>query len=128
MSSAPADLGGSVSAVKSAVGQTGYSLGPSLFALIGTTLFLGDGMRKLNDSGITVEQARQALQVAHGAAAASTGGVRVLDPQRASAVVHGATDAMIDAIHTLSLIMTAVPVVAIMLALILLRPNNNQES
>jgi hypothetical protein len=85
-------------------------------------------MRKLNDSGITVEQARQALQVAHGAAPASTGGVRVLDPQRASAVVHGATDAMIDAIHTLSLIMTAVPVVAIVLALILLRPNNDQES
>jgi MFS family permease len=128
MSSAPADLGGSVSAVKSAVGQAGYSLGPSLFALIGTTLFLGDATRRLSDSGIGVEQAREALQVAHGATSASTGGVRMLDPQRAKEVVEGATASMIDAIHTLSLIMTAVPVVAIVLALILLRPNNDQES
>ena len=42
MSSAPADLGGSVSAVKSAVGQAGYSLGPALFGLVGTALFTHD--------------------------------------------------------------------------------------
>ena len=34
---------------------------------------------------------------------------------------------MVDAIHTLSLIMTAVPVAAIVLALVLLRPQTEQE-
>ena len=54
MSSAPADLGGSVSAVKSAVGQAGYSLGPALFALVGTTLFTHDAMRRLAGSDISL--------------------------------------------------------------------------
>jgi hypothetical protein len=53
--------------------------------------------------------------------------VNVIDPQRAREVVEGATDAMIHAIHSLSLIMTAVPAVAIVLALILLRPRTEQE-
>jgi MFS family permease len=122
MSAAPVDLGGSVSAVKSAVGQAAYSLGPAVFALVGTTLFLRDGMERLAGSGITEPQAREALQIAHGTSVSSVGGGNVLDPQRASEVVQGATDEMIDAIHTLSLMMTAVPVVAIVLALILLRP------
>jgi hypothetical protein len=34
---------------------------------------------------------------------------------------------MVDAIHTLSLIMAVVPVAAIVLALILLRPHTEQE-
>jgi len=126
MSSAPADLGGSVSAVKSAVGQAGYSLGPAVFALVGTTLFVHDGMRALAGSGITVPQAREALQVAHGTSVSSTGGIHVLDPQRARAVVEGATESMIHAIHTLSLMMAAVPVAAIVLALILLRPRREE--
>ena len=49
MSSAPPELGGVVSAVKPAVGQAAYSLGPALFALVGTTLFLRDGRAKLQD-------------------------------------------------------------------------------
>lgn len=128
MSAAPADLGGSVSAVKSAVGQAGYSLGPAVFALVGTTLFLRDGMERLAGSGITEPQAREALQVAHGTSVSSVGGGNVLDPQRAREVVVGATDAMIDAIHTLSLMMAAVPVVAIVLALILLRPRPHDRA
>lgn len=127
MSSAPPDLGGSVSAVKSAIGQAGYSLGPALFALVGTMLFTHDAMRRLAGSDISLTEAREALRAAHGTSVASTGGVNVIDPQRAREIVEGATDAMIHAIHTLSLIMTVVPVVAIALALILLRPNNNQE-
>lgn len=121
MSSTPVDLGGSVSAVKSAVGQAAYSLGPALFALIGTTLFLHDATAKLAGSGITEAQAREALQVAHGTSVASTGGGNVLDPQRAREVVEGATDSMVDAIHTLSLMMAVIPVVAIVLAVFLLR-------
>jgi len=56
----------------------------------------------------------------------STGGIHVLDPQRARAVVEGATESMIHAIHTLSLMMAAVPVAAIVLALILLRPRREE--
>jgi MFS family permease len=127
MSSAPPDLGGSVSAVKAAIGQAGYSLGPALFAVVGTTLFTHDAMRGLAGSDITLAEAREALRAAHGTSVASTGGVNVIDPQRAREVVEGATDSMIHAIHTLSLIMAAVPVVAILLALILLRPRTEQE-
>lgn len=122
MSSTPADLGGSVSAVKSAVGQAGYSLGPALFALVGTTLFVHDATAKLAGSGITEAEAREALHVAHGTSVSSTGGGNVLDPQRAREVVEGATDSMVAAIHTLSLMMAAVPVAAIVVAVILLRP------
>lgn len=121
MSSAPADLGGSVSAVKSAVGQAAYSLGPALFALVGTTLFVQAATAKLAGSGITMAEAREALRVAHGTSVSSTGGGSVLDPQRAREVVEGATDSMVEAIHTLSLMMAVVPVVAIVLAVILLR-------
>jgi MFS family permease len=127
MSSAPADLGGSVSAVKSAVGQAGYSLGPALFALVGTTLFTHDAMRRLAGSDISLAEAREALRAAHGTSVASTGGVNVIDAQRAREVIEGATGSMIHAIHTLSLFMTVVPVVAIVLALILLRPRTEQE-
>ncbi len=127
MSSAPADLGGSVSAVKSAVGQAGYSLGPALFALIGTALFTQDAMRRLAGSDIGLPEAREALRVAHGTSVASTGGSNIVDPQRAREVVEGATASMVDAIHTLSLIMAVVPVAAIVLALILLRPHTEQE-
>jgi MFS family permease len=127
MSSAPPDLGGSVSAVKSAIGQAGYSLGPALFALVGTMLFTHDAMRKLAGSDISLTEAREALRAAHGTSVASTGGVNVIDPQRAREAVEGATDAMMHAIHTLSLIMAVVPVAAIVLALILLRPRTEQE-
>ena len=102
-----------MSAVKSAVGQAGYSLGPALFALVGTILFTHDAMRKLAGTDITLAQAREALRAAHGTSVSSTGGVGVIDPQRAREVVEGATESMIHAIHTLSLIMAAVPVVAI---------------
>lgn len=126
MSSTPVDLGGSVSAVKSAVGQAAYSLGPALFALVGTTLFIHDATAKLAGTGITEAEAREALQIAHGTSVASSGGGNVLDPQRAREVVEGATDSMVAAIHTLSLAMAVVPIVAIVLAVILLRPSRTQ--
>ncbi|MDG5486011.1 MFS transporter [Mycolicibacterium gadium] len=127
MSSAPTDLGGSVSAVKAAVGQAGYSLGPALFALVGTALFTQDAMRRFAGSDISLAEAREALCVAHGTSVASTGGSNIVDPQRAREMVEGVTASMVDAIQTLSLAMTAVPVAAIVLALILLRPHTEQE-
>ncbi|HQE15710.1 MAG TPA: MFS transporter [Mycobacterium sp.] len=122
MSSAPPELGGVVSAVKPAVGQAAYSLGPALFALVGTTLFVRDGRSKLEGSGISEEQAREALRVAHGAAP-TTSGSEVLDPEQARWVVSEASSSWLTAIHEVSLIMTAVPLVAMVVAWILLRPN-----
>lgn len=125
MSSAPPELGGVVSAVKPAVGQAAYSLGPALFALVGTTLFLRDGRAKLQDSGISTEQAREALRVAHGGAPNSAGGSEVLDPEQARWVVSEATDSWLDAIGDLALIMAVVPAAAIVVAWVLLRPNRS---
>ncbi len=125
MSSAPPELGGVVSAVKPAVGQAAYSLGPALFALVGTTLFLRDGRAKLQDSGISTEQAREALRVAHGGAPNSAGGSEVLDPEQARWVVSEATDSWLGAIGDLALIMAVVPAAAIVVAWVLLRPNRS---
>ncbi|MFM9033819.1 MAG: MFS transporter [Mycobacterium sp.] len=122
MSSAPPELGGVVSAVKPAVGQAAYSLGPALFALVGTTLFLRDGRRKLEGSGISEEQARDALRVAHGGAPSPAAGSEVLDPEQARWVVSESTGSWLSAIHDVSLIMAVVPAAAIVAALVLLRP------
>ncbi|CAN5505380.1 MFS transporter [soil metagenome] len=128
MSSAPPELGGVVSAVKPAVGQASYSMGPALFALVGTTLFLRAGRQRLEGSGITEEQAREALLVAHGGASGPTAGSEVLDPEQARWVVSEAANSWLDAIHNLSLIMAVVPAVAIVAALVLLRTRDGSHS
>ncbi len=122
MSSAPPELGGVVSAVKPAVGQAAYSLGPALFALVGTMLFLRDGRAKLAEAGISEDQAREALRVAHGGAPNPAAGSEVLDPERARWVVAEANDSWLTAIHDVSLIMAVVPAAAIVVAMVLLRP------
>lgn len=127
MSSAPTELGGSVSAVKPAVGQAAYSLGPALFALVGPTLFLHSARAKLDDAGISERQARDALLVAHGGAPNPAAGSEVLDPDQARWVVSEATNSWIDAIHHTSLIMAAVPAVAIVVAMVLLRPGATES-
>ncbi len=125
MSSAPPELGGVVSAVKPAVGQAAYSLGPALFALVGTTLFLRDGRAKLQDSGISTEQAREARRAAHAGAPNTAGGREVRDPEQARWVVSEATDSWLGAIGDLALIMAVVPAAAIVVAWVLLRPNRS---
>jgi MFS family permease len=122
MASAATELGGAVSAVKAALGQAGYSLGPALFSAVGTWLFLRDGMSKLAEMGITVGQAREALRITHGGTVVAAHGEQALDPERARELVQGAKQSMLFAIHTLSLIMAVVPIVAIVLAFVLLRP------
>lgn len=124
MASAPAHLGGAVSGVKSAVNQTGYSLGPTVFALVGINLILAEGTEKLAGSGITLEEAREAFRATHGGPA---GGSHLLDPDRAQIVATAATESMLDAIHTVSLLMAAVPVAAIVVALLWLKPAPRQK-
>jgi MFS transporter, DHA2 family, methylenomycin A resistance protein len=117
MGSAPADLGGAVSAVKSAVNEGGYSLGPALFALVGINLFLTDSVHDLSKSGITRAETREALLTTHGGR-----GAHLVDPEHAQLVVDQAPHNAVDAIHTLSLIMAAGPITAIILALWLIKP------
>jgi hypothetical protein len=117
MSSAPDDLGGAVSAVKSAVNEGGYSLGPALFALVGINLFLTDSVHDLSRSGISRAETREALITAHGGQQA-----HLVNPEQARLIVEQAPHNAIDAIHTLSLLMAIGPVVAIILALWLIKP------
>jgi Zn-dependent protease len=121
MSSAPDDLGGSISAVKSAVNEGGYSLGPALFALVGINLFLTDSAHDLSHSGITRTETREALLTAHGGR-----GAHLVNPEQAQLVVAQAPHNAVDAIHTLSLIMAVGPVVAIILALWLIKSQPDQ--
>ena len=117
MSSAPDDLGGAISAVKSAVNEGGYSLGPALFALVGINLFLTDSVHDLSRSGVTRTETREALLTAHGGREA-----HLVDPEQARLVIDQAPQNAVDAIHTLSMIMAVGPVIAIVLALWLIKP------
>ena len=107
-----------MSGVKCAVNQAGYSLGPAVFALVGINLVISEGMHKLAGSGITVDEAREAFRATHGGL---VGGAHVVDPERARVVVAAATQSMLDAIHTLGLVMAAVPIAAIVAAMVLIR-------
>jgi MFS transporter, DHA2 family, methylenomycin A resistance protein len=117
MGSAPADLGGAVSAVKSAVNEGGYSLGPALFALVGINLFLTDSVHDLSRSGVTRTEAREALLTTH-----AGHGAHLVAPEQARLVVDQAPHNAVDAIHTLSLIMAVGPIAAIILAVWLIKP------
>lgn len=117
MSSAPDDLGGAISAVKSAVNEGGYSLGPALFALVGINLFLTDSVHELSRAGLTRDETRQALLTAHGGRSA-----HLVNPEQARLVIDQAPHNAVDAIHTLSSIMAVGPILAIVLALWLVKP------
>jgi MFS transporter, DHA2 family, methylenomycin A resistance protein len=110
MAGASDQLIGAVSGVKCAVNQAGYSLGPAVFALVGINLIISEGMHKLAGSGITIDEAREAFRATRGGLA---GGSHVVDRERAKGVVAAATQSMLDAIHTLGLVMAAVPIAAI---------------
>jgi MFS family permease len=117
MGSAPPELGGTISAVKSAVNEGGYSLGPALFALVGINLFLTDSVHELSRAGITRADTREALLTAHGGR-----GAHLINPEQAQLVISQAPHNATDAIHTLSMIMAVGPVAAIVLALWLIKP------
>jgi hypothetical protein len=121
MSSAPTELGGVVSAVRSSVASTAYSLGAALFSLAGVAMGLHEGKEKFAGTGVTAEQARDALRIAHGTSPAGGPGTSVTDPEQLRRVVPRTAKVMIDDIHRLSLIIAVVPTIAIVVALVLLR-------
>ncbi len=116
MSSAPANLGGVVSAVKASVGGTFYGLGSALFSMFGIILFLRDTEPKLAGSGISARQAGDILGTTGGAP-----GDTALDPERTAWVISEATASMLDAADALNLIMTVIPAAAIVVVLVLFR-------
>lgn len=116
MSSAPANLGGVVSAVKASVGGTFYGLGSALFSMFGIILFLRDTEPKLAGSGISARQAGDILGATGGAP-----GDTALDPERTAWVISEATASMLDAADALNLIMTVIPAAAIVVVLVLFR-------
>lgn len=116
MSSAPANLGGVVSAVKASVGGTFYGLGSALFSMFGIILFLRDTEPKLAGSGISARQAGDILGTTGGAP-----GDTALDPERTAWVISEATASMLDAADALNLIMTVMPAAAIVIVLVLFR-------
>ncbi len=116
MSSAPTSLGGVVSAVKASVGGTFYGLGSALFSMFGILLFIRDAGPKLAGTGISAEQAGEIL-----GANADEPGAAGLDPDRTAWVISEATSSMLDAAHTLNLVMTAIPVAAIVVVVVLFR-------
>lgn len=118
LANAPAELSGAVSGLKCAVNQAGYSLGPAVFALIGINLVISEGMHRLAGSGITLDEAREAFRATHGGL---VGGAHVVDPDRARVVGAAATQSMLDAIHTLGLVMAAVPIAAIVAVVVLIK-------
>lgn len=115
MSSAPANLGGVVSAVKASVGGTFYGLGSALFSMFGILLFLRDTEPKLAGTGISARQAGDIL----GTAGDAQGGA--LDPERTAWVISEATSSMLEAADALNVIMTVIPVAAIVIVLVLFR-------
>jgi len=118
MSSAPANLGGVVSAVKASVGGTFYGFGSALFSIFGIILFVRSSGAKLAAAGISLEQAGDILRTT------TTTGKSVVptaDPERTAVVIAEATSSILDAAQVLNLTMALIPVAAIVIVLVLFR-------
>ncbi len=116
MSSAPASLGGVVSAVKASVAGTFYGLGSALFSMFGIILFTRDADAKLAGTGVSARQAGEMLSAATG-----TPGGGGLDPQRAERVITQASASMLEVADTLNLALTAIPVLTAVMVVVLYR-------
>jgi len=125
MSSAPANLGGVVSAVKASVGGTFYGFGAALFSIFGIILFVRDSGAKLAAAGISLEQAGEILR------ATTTSGksaAPVADPERTAVVISEATSSILDAAKVLNLTMVLIPVAAIVIVLVLFRRERDEST
>jgi MFS family permease len=118
MSSAPANLGGVVSAVKASVGGTFYGFGAALFSIFGIILFVRDSGATLAAAGISLEQAGDILRTT---TTAGKSVAYVVDPERTAMVITEANSSILDAAHVLNLTMVLIPVAAIVIVLVLFR-------
>jgi MFS family permease len=120
LSHAPRGLAGSVAAVKSGTGQAAYSLGPVVATLLVSYFYVRFGAERIGAADLTPAQVREALRVAHGGVGHS-GVSPPIDPGLVEKIVHGAKEVFTDAIHANALITAAVPLVAAILVLMLMR-------
>jgi len=118
MSSAPANLGGVVSAVKASVGGTFYGFGAALFSIFGIILFVRDSGATLAAAGISLEQAGDILRTT-----TTTGKslAPIADPERTAVVIAEASSSILGAAQVLNLTMALIPVAAIVIVLVLFR-------
>lgn len=116
MSSAPVHLSGVVSAVKASVAGTFYGLGSALFSMVGILLFVRDAGPKLAGSGVSPEQAGEALA----AATHSPGGIGV-NPERSQWVISQAISSMLTTAHALNLVLATITLAAAVVAIMLFR-------
>lgn len=122
MSSAPAHLGGVVSAVKASVGSTFFGLGSALFSMFGIILFLRNAGPKLAGTGISAEQAGKILSSGAGVTDGAT-----LDPERTQWVLGQATSVMLESADVLNLAMTVMTIAAAVLVVVLFRRHRDAE-
>ena len=118
MSSAPANLGGVVSAVKASVGGTFYGFGAALFSIFGIILFVRDSGATLAAAGISLDEAGDILRTTTTTGKSVAPGA---DPDRTAVVISEATSSILDAAQVLNLTMVCIPVAAIVLVLVLFR-------
>ena len=118
MSSAPANLGGVVSAVKTSVSGTFYGFGAALFSVFGIILFVRDSGAKLAAANISLEQAADILRTT-----TTTGksDVPVADPERTAVVISEANSSILGAAQVLNLTMVLITVATIVIVLVLFR-------
>ncbi|WP_205876551.1 MFS transporter [Mycobacterium camsae] len=110
MSYASPGLEGSVSAVKPGAGQSFYSLGPTVVTLLATTLYTARARRALAGTGISPDQAADALEASR---SPNSGGVLDhLDHELAHRVMTASRDSVTYALHATSLLMALVPAAA----------------
>ncbi|MHA7651784.1 MFS transporter [Mycobacterium sp. ML4] len=121
MSHASPGLEGSVSAVKPGAGQSFYSLGPTVVTLLATTLYTARARTALAGTGISPDQAANALEASRLSGASHPGGV--LDRELTHRIMAATQESIISALHATSLLMALVPAAAAVAVWLLLPPD-----
>jgi hypothetical protein len=116
MSYASPESAGSVSAVRSGIGQTFYALGPTIYALVIMSIFVTQAHDKLVEQGISEGTARAALRTVPAPTEGHLRRVSRIDPEGSRRIVAGSEYAMAHALQTINLISGLVPLSALLLA------------
>ncbi|KAA1250083.1 MFS transporter [Mycobacterium simiae] len=126
MSYASPGLEGSVAAVKPGAGQSFYSLGPTVVTLLTTTFYAARAGAGLAGTGVSPAQAADALEASRARGAGHADHVGGLSPDLAHRVLADTQEIIISALHTTSLILAVIPLVAAV-AVWLLIPRNRED-
>ncbi|OOK64147.1 hypothetical protein BZL30_9307 [Mycobacterium kansasii] len=103
---------GSVAAVKPGVGQSAYSLGPTMVTLLATTFYTARAQDRFAGTGVSPTQAARALEATRSYGGGNLGGVAVLDPESARSLMATTQEIVVSALRTTSLLMALMPLTA----------------